>query len=42
MTQIGAAFALMGYGLIGVFSVLIVIYLVVKLLGKIFPEEERK
>ncbi|MGI6578264.1 MAG: OadG-related small transporter subunit [Eubacteriales bacterium] len=41
MTQIGAAFTLMGYGLMGVFSVLIVFYLVIKLLGRIFPEEER-
>lgn len=42
MTQIGAAFALMGYGLVGVFSVLLIIYLIIKLLGRIFPEEERK
>lgn len=42
MTQIGAAFALMGYGLVGVFSVLVIIYLIIKLLGRIFPEEERK
>lgn len=38
MTEVGAAFVLMGYGLVGVFSVLIVIYLIIKLLTKIFPE----
>lgn len=38
MTEISAAFVLMGYGVVGVFSVLILIYLIIKLLTKIFPE----
>lgn len=39
MTNIGLAFMLMGYGLAGVFSVLIVFYLVIKLLTTLFPEK---
>ena len=39
MTEIGASFVLMGYGLLGVFSVLIVFYLMIKLLMKLFPEK---
>lgn len=39
MSAIGAAFMLMGYGLIGVFSVLIIFYLVIKLLMQVFPEK---
>lgn len=39
MTNITLAFMLMGYGLIGVFSVLIIFYLIVKLLTRLFPEK---
>lgn len=39
MEQIGLAFQLMGYGLAGVFSVLILFYVVIKLLGVMFPEK---
>jgi len=39
MSHIDLAFILMGYGLIGVFSVLVVFYLIVKLLTKLFPEK---
>lgn len=39
ISAISAALMLMGYGLIGVFSVLIVFYLVIKGLMKVFPEK---
>jgi tetrahydromethanopterin S-methyltransferase subunit E len=39
MTEMGLALMLMGYGLIGVFTVLIVFYIVIKLLMKVFPEK---
>lgn len=39
MTEVGLAFMLMGYGLLGVFSVLIIFYLVIKLITKVFPEK---
>jgi len=39
MTEMGLALMLMGYGLIGVFTVLIVFYIIIKVLMKLFPEK---
>ncbi len=39
MTQIELAVMLMGYGLAGVFTVLVLFYIVIKILSVVFPEK---
>lgn len=40
MSDISLGFQLMGYGLVGVFTVLILFYFTIQLLMKLFPSKE--